>query len=879
MPYTLNGIGTHYYGRRNASAVHGTCPHCNRAAQLSSYDTTECFCVLFIPLIPIKKYRIESECSSCRRHYRIPLEQFNANVDAHIKPLRFAVQSNPGDASKREELIRELMAAKLNADAETEARDAAIAFPNNDELNYLAGILAELRADLSSAEAWYRRTIAANAQHGGARMALGRVLAATNRKEEAVRELQAAVSLDGKSVGSLYLLATSLMDLGRWQEAYTSIQRIMNLDVAYTRDRDLLRKFAECKKKLGYELTHAEKKASRRWWPFGGSSKRKPVIAQGAGGGVTNWKAVFVALAIIFAVAIIGVSAGGWYKQSHVSVWFDNATGRALTMSVDGDTFEVRGRPPVERTLAPGKHVVRVLDGGKELERENVTVEEQELFSALFEPRFYVYNTSGAGIYARSSITYATEEKNQSMRSDFIAMRRWLEQADADYIFVEPPHSIEVSESTGTATKVVFDTANVSFQQLAYYYANNNKQADAQKVLEYAVSLAPCDASANDDLVTFRTFTGGTEAALAQAKQWVAKCDSDIAPHRTYQNLMRVSDQTPALVAAYRDRVAAAPTAANHYLYGRMLNGDAAIAEFTEALRLDPKLTWPPAALGYEYLALERDADAYATFSEAMTAPDVDAFSPYYFAMAAVATHREDDALQLLNHERKHLDANVLWSSRVLLSRAKGDYATAKKLVAEQIKKEGPEAYAALIGELDRESGTPTDTAIAKLAARKETSVAANVVAFHDAVERGDIENATRIESTALRGEDGPTMNTLYAVEAAILRGATDSGERLRALRAELAAKNDPDHRTILALVDGINGTLPADTLLLRLRESSDLRMLKHGFFALGVGAAMRGNGTIASAYFRKAAARALDREFPYRYALQLAGTTQTAAK
>ena len=68
MPYTLNGIGTRYYGRRNASQANGTCQSCNRWAALSSYDTRECFCVLFIPVIPLRRFRIQNDCASCRRH-------------------------------------------------------------------------------------------------------------------------------------------------------------------------------------------------------------------------------------------------------------------------------------------------------------------------------------------------------------------------------------------------------------------------------------------------------------------------------------------------------------------------------------------------------------------------------------------------------------------------------------------------------------------------------------------------------------------------------------------------------------------------------------------------------------------------------------------
>ena len=58
MPATINGIGTHYYGAQNRSARVDTCKFCRRSATLSSYDTREWFCVIFIPVIPMRKFRI-----------------------------------------------------------------------------------------------------------------------------------------------------------------------------------------------------------------------------------------------------------------------------------------------------------------------------------------------------------------------------------------------------------------------------------------------------------------------------------------------------------------------------------------------------------------------------------------------------------------------------------------------------------------------------------------------------------------------------------------------------------------------------------------------------------------------------------------------------
>src|SRR3990172_7905600 len=69
MPSTVNGIGTHYYGKKNLQVRNDVCRSCGRAANLSSYDTRLWFVIFFIPVIPLGRKRITDECSSCSRHW------------------------------------------------------------------------------------------------------------------------------------------------------------------------------------------------------------------------------------------------------------------------------------------------------------------------------------------------------------------------------------------------------------------------------------------------------------------------------------------------------------------------------------------------------------------------------------------------------------------------------------------------------------------------------------------------------------------------------------------------------------------------------------------------------------------------------------------
>src|SRR4051794_23033957 len=69
MPTTYNGIGTHYYGKKNRASRTAACRSCRRIGVLESYDTRLWFVVVFIPVIPLGRKRIIDSCPACSRHF------------------------------------------------------------------------------------------------------------------------------------------------------------------------------------------------------------------------------------------------------------------------------------------------------------------------------------------------------------------------------------------------------------------------------------------------------------------------------------------------------------------------------------------------------------------------------------------------------------------------------------------------------------------------------------------------------------------------------------------------------------------------------------------------------------------------------------------
>ena len=76
MPTTVNGVGTHYYGKRDIASRVGTCQYCGTQGKLDTYTTRLWFVIVFIPIIPLKRVRLLDYCPRCSRHWVADPEQY-----------------------------------------------------------------------------------------------------------------------------------------------------------------------------------------------------------------------------------------------------------------------------------------------------------------------------------------------------------------------------------------------------------------------------------------------------------------------------------------------------------------------------------------------------------------------------------------------------------------------------------------------------------------------------------------------------------------------------------------------------------------------------------------------------------------------------------
>jgi len=116
---------------------------------------------------------------------------------------------------------------------------------------------------------------------------------------------------------------------------------------------------------------------------------------------------------------------------------------------------------------------------------------------------------------------------------------------------------------------------------------------------------------------------------------------------------------------------------------------------------------------------------------------------------------------------------------------------------------------------------------------------------------------------------DLTASDRVYAVEAAMLAHLPDAASRAAELRKRVA--NEP---LTTVLLDAAEGRITKEALMKAIADDG-ISAVPHAWFALAVHAAAAGEQP--APLFRKAAERALDREFPYRIAAKMAAWPQTS--
>jgi tetratricopeptide (TPR) repeat protein len=235
MTATINGIGTHYYGRKNRRFDVGVCDSCNRTVQLESYETGLYFVVLYIPVIPLGRKQILDYCPSCSRHRVLPAGQWKQIKQKAIDSSTEQLAQKMGDPVAAIEHLQSLTAFHELEEARELAPAIETQHPGNAKLQFFLGAWYEKHGGPADANRCFERAYQLEPTNPAMIRAKGIGLI-DEGKPDAARTLFSALEPPSTNFdpGIFYLLAKSFQTANRHKEALEVFRLINDTPLAKT---------------------------------------------------------------------------------------------------------------------------------------------------------------------------------------------------------------------------------------------------------------------------------------------------------------------------------------------------------------------------------------------------------------------------------------------------------------------------------------------------------------------------------------------------------------------------------------------------------------------------------------------------------------------
>ncbi len=608
MPYTVNGIGTTYFGTRNRQVQDGVCGSCQRRGKLINYETWHCICVLFIPLIPLGKKQILDYCPTCTKHRVLPFHEWVKIRDRAIDETATQLSASPDDP-----------------DAAIEMHATLAAFQKQDEATQFADLIEAKFPDVARVQfylaAWYERT--------GKTAVANRLFLRANELEPNDINIRRAALLTYVEEGNLdqaksmiqpfvpgtehfdagifYALAAGFQKQGRHAEAVQTLRMLLDAAPGLKTDKTFRKTLAISEKAMGVEELTIPRDPFYRTIPF-------------------LWLTGTTAIVTAFAL---------WnsYIASNRSVTVVNGLKAPITVTVDGkNTVQVAGGGRADVTLPEGTHAAEVTVPANQFPKVafDMTTGWWERF--FRSPVFVVDPTKSAAVLWEEATYVAAAPGGAAPepRRDLRLGETFTSHKHVDYRFAEFPDTIKLDKKSSQVVKTRLVVLPYDVTDLVSHgYSLGKTPASMLPFLEVHLQQAP----ERDDLLAMYLGLSKQAGKLAQCRDFFSKRLTDrpvrVAWHRFYQSLSNeglppaeARRQHEQLKQDYDKMLAESPGDASlQYLRGRLEgHGTQSAPYFERALAIEPQHAYALYATSRNHLLRGEFASALDLLTKAVAA-------------------------------------------------------------------------------------------------------------------------------------------------------------------------------------------------------------------------------------------------------------------
>ena len=591
MPTTVNGIGTHYYGKKNRSMRTAVCGACHRVGALESYDTRLWFVIFFIPVIPLGRKRIIDKCPYCTRHMA-------AAADAY-EQARQLQTSGSLERYRREpspEAALEAHAHLLAFHEHEQAAQfrAAVLERFRDHAALRAGLAAQLHqvASFDASAELYEAALGLEPDLPEARVGVALRKMARGELDEARRLLdflEAPGAGRHYALGPLDVLSGYYQRQGRHEDALALVEHLLR-ELPQAGQQHAFRAF----------VRKSEKALGRPGTILPPREHSLRGLFRARGSPYPAWLRWLAAIGAGLALLAAGLLINNESIRRNRTIHVVNACDQPVQVRADdGPPVSVAGLGHL--VVSEGRH--RLWVSGPVDQALDVDVR-AGFFDRWSHKPLWVLNPGGEAVLDEATVYYA--EHPQPSEHRVIVGQPWLARTHVDYPFEPPPNHLQVERGSGPVVKTAVRW--VQGRDVDAFLAA--LPGDRAAALDFAERRLRRKPDQDELLKAYLESTVLADGRRAEAflESGLRRRPVAIAWHRAYQSLAEHNRHDRELVARYDGYLAAEPTSgALLYLRGRVEPDWDRQAEFyRRAIAADPRLPWPWLARGVRAAAAAR---------------------------------------------------------------------------------------------------------------------------------------------------------------------------------------------------------------------------------------------------------------------------------
>jgi tetratricopeptide (TPR) repeat protein len=568
MPSTINGVGTHYVGKKNLERNFGVCDQCHYHGELLSYDTRLWFVFLFIPIIPLSRKRILDYCPKCTAHRAVPYSEWYQAGEEVITESEKEFTDNPNNSEAAIKYHSALDCWGKNEEAANLTEQMNRHFKHDFDVQMYLGSWFEQKGDSKRADECFEKALRIDPNNPDAKraVAIGYIV---NDEIEKAEELLAYMKKPGKDqdLGTLFMLGNAYQQKGLHDQAL-SIFKIICRDFPDTARKD---------KNFRKSVSKSEKMC-----PAQQTILPPPPF---------NWAKVIIPVAIVALATIIFQTNS--YLKKHRHLYVVNGLPVKTSIKLPGKQAINISPNSINRSIriSEGEFKVTITKPGGS-ETLEVAVRDN-IWNRFFGDNAFVINIDGGAIIMKAECIYTDKAKATGKnRYQLYIMPQFMKFRGIDYAFEEFPKTVELSSSNSEKIKTQLSVLKI---KPARALSSLEKDLKISELLSYAEAHLSVASSEQllDQYQLLLIKHKQASRGLKFLKARLGKRPVDMDWHRCYQNLAETMHKN--LIPEYDRLLKQNPkSSALLYLRGRIDNDNRkALKYYDRAIAIDVNNKFP----------------------------------------------------------------------------------------------------------------------------------------------------------------------------------------------------------------------------------------------------------------------------------------------